>query len=386
MIDWTGARELAHSTGLDHRGGALVIDIAEAVGETLAQDAVSLAPLPGYSSSAMDGWVVAGAGPWKLGCAIRIGESPSIEALQPGNARAITTGGAIPVGATAVVRSEIGQVDGGVLAASKAPGRGDHIRLAGEEAGTGDLLVAAGSILTPPRVALAAVGGNDSLTVTAAPRVSLLLLGSEVEAQGIPAPGRVRDAYSPQLPALLLSLGARLVDRRRIADELDLTVSGMTAGEVELVITTGGTARGSADHVRDALTTLGATLLIDGVHMRPGHPAILARLPGGRLILCLPGNPFAAMVVLASLGVPLVDGLLGRPLDRLGSTVFALPVENSGRHTHLVAYRLSPDGAVPTGHQGSGMLRGLAKADGLAVIPPGGSSAGVPVAAVSLPW
>jgi molybdopterin molybdotransferase len=122
------------------------------------------------------------------------------------------------------------------------------------------------------------------------------------------------------------------------------------------------------------------------VRMRPGHPVMVARLIDGRLMLCLPGNPLAAMLVLASLGVPLIDGMLGRPLAPLGAVVLAHDVANLSGSTRLVAYRNTVDGAVPTARQGSGMLRGLAEADGVAVVPPGGVSAPDAIATIPLPW
>jgi molybdopterin molybdotransferase len=52
----------------------------------------------------------------------------------------------------------------------------------------------------------------------------------------------------------------------------------------------------------------------------------------------------------------------------------------------LVAYRNTDQGAVTTALKGSGMLRGLAEADGVAVVPPGGACAPNQVATLPLPW
>ncbi|MCY7324798.1 MAG: molybdopterin molybdenumtransferase MoeA, partial [Microbacteriaceae bacterium] len=94
----------------------------------------------------------------------------------------------------------------------------------------------------------------------------------------------------------------------------------------------------------------------------------------------------AAMLTLASIGMPLVDGLLGRPLAALGTVLLAGDVQNESGQTRLVTFTLHADGAAPTSRQGSGMLRGLAASDGVAVIPPGGASAGSRVETVPLPW
>ncbi|HZK58781.1 MAG TPA: molybdopterin molybdotransferase MoeA [Cryobacterium sp.] len=395
MIDWLDARRLAHETGLAVPRAAETLPLAEAAGRTLAGALHSLVPLPGCSSSAMDGWAVAGDAPWRLGTPIFAGDAPGSDALLPGTARAIATGGPVPPGTRGVLRSEHGTTRPGAEALllernSRAqpggPLAGENIRLRGEETGGDERVLAAGSILTPPRIALAAVTGHDLVGVTVAPAVDVLLLGSEIVGSGLPGPGEVRDAYSPQFPALLGAMGLRLQDLRRASDDLDATVDAILAGDAPLLISTGGTARGPADHVRVALDRLGATLVIDGVSMRPGHPIMLARLAGGRLMLCLPGNPLAAMLGLLSVGAALVDGLLGRPLPQLGHVPLAADVANLGSHTRLVAFRHGDDGAVPTAHQGSGMLRGLAEADGVAVIPPGGAIAPTPVRTLPLPW
>jgi molybdopterin molybdotransferase len=396
-MDWTHARTTVHDLGTTLPRAGITVPLADAVGRTLARDVRSLTALPSLASSAMDGWAVNGDEPWRLGEPILAGDPPAAEALVPGAARAIATGGCVPTGTHGILRSEHGEVrpaaggTGATLvrsagARSDEPSADEHVRARGEECGLDELMLTAGCLLTPPRVALAAVTGNDTLTVTAPPTVELLLLGTEVVESGVPGAGSVRDAYSPEFPALLAALGADVTNLRRLPDDLGRTVDAVRTSTAALVISTGGSARGPADHVRAALSELGATILIDGVRMRPGHPVMLARLGDGRLMLCLPGNPLAAMLVLVSLGVPLIDGMLGRPLGALGRVVLAHDMVNQSGSTRLVAFRRTIEGAVPTARQGSGMLRGLAEADGVAVVPPGGALAPTSVDTVPLPW
>jgi molybdopterin molybdotransferase len=55
-------------------------------------------------------------------------------------------------------------------------------------------------------------------------------------------------------------------------------------------------------------------------------------------------------------------------------------------HEHrLLACRLVDGQAHPVAHLGSAMLRGLAAADGFAVLPPGGAGAGTEVDWLALP-
>jgi molybdopterin molybdotransferase len=396
-MEWLEARTTVHGLGAGMPQNTERVPLGEAVGRTLATAVHSLTALPSFASSAMDGWAVCGAGPWLLGAPILAGDPPAAAPLTPRTARPIATGACVPAGTRGILRSEHGVVgrstDPGQQLLTRAaqagadePAPGEHVRARGEECGLDERMLEPGCLLTAPRVALAAVTGHDTLIVTTAPGVELLLLGTEVIESGIPGPGQVRDAYSPEFPALLTGLGVRVHAVRRLPDDLDQTIEAVRSSTAALVISTGGSARGPADHVRAALSALGATLLIDGVRMRPGHPVMVARLADGRLMLCLPGNPLAAMLVLASLGMPLIDGLLGRPLAPLGQVALAQDIANLGGSTRLVAYRLTDQGAVPTARQGSGMLRGLAEADGVAVVPPGGVCSPESVATLPLPW
>lgn len=399
-VDWTRAREIAHAVGAERASAFPIattsVPLADAAGKTLARDLLAKTMLPGFSSSAMDGWAISGNGPWTLGAPIFAGDRPSLNTLEAGTARPISTGAPIPPGTTAVLRREHGDVitarDGGMLqlnafAAPGSPREGEHVRLAGEEATIGDLLIPAGVRLTTPRLALAAVAGFDHLEVVGAADIDLLLLGDEILYTGVPEAGSVRDAFRPSLPSAFTALGARLMRTYRTADNHRATVAALLATAAPIVITTGGTSHGDADFVRSALVSLGARVLFDGVAMRPGHPVMLAVLPDDRLVLSLPGNPLAAMACFASLGVPLIDGLLGRRSAPLGIVTLATSAPNASSSTRLVPCVLDESGlATPTGWQGSGMVRGLASADAVVVIPAGGRESGDVVETLPLPW
>jgi molybdopterin molybdotransferase len=376
------ARELAHAAGLAAPRSTESVSLADARGRVLAEDVFAAAPLPGFASAAMDGWAVAGDGPWVLGEPIAAGDDIPLHPLVPGGARPISTGAPLPPAADRVIRRERGEAHGSTLVELDPEPRG-HIREAGEEAARGEQLLVSGQRLTPPRMALAAAAGYDSLEVVAAPAVRLLVLGDEVIERGHPVPGRVRDVFSPSLPAVLARLGRLTLGR--VGDSRESTTAAFAAAREPLLITTGGSARGPADHVQPSLNALDAEMLIDGVAMRPGHPLKLARLPTGPLLLCLPGNPFAGYVGLIAIGSALIDGMLGQGPDPLPHIMLADAVPG-GRTTRIVAAVRTPLGVVPTDHQGPGMLRGLAAADLLVVIPQSGAVSGETVEFLPLPW
>lgn len=394
LLPWDDARAEAHRQGgrlaadtavRDLGAGPVRLDLAGALGRTLVGDLLAPGAVPGHDGAAMDGWAVAGDGPWVLGAAIVAGAVPSDERLTPGHARPITTGAPVPPGTDAVVRSEDAAVDHAGFLVRHTPSTRRHVRPAGEEVALGQVLFAGGTVLTPPRAALAAASGVDDVLVAPAPTARVAVLGDEIVGSGVPRPGQVRDVFTHTLPAVLRSFGAEPVATERVSDDADHTARVLDAARERLVVTTGGTAGSSTDHVRGALDRIGAELLVDRVDVRPGRPMLLARR-GATLYLCLPGNPMAAMVGLVLLGGPLVAGLLGRPLEPTGSVRLAVDVPNDRPGGLVLAYRATPDGAVPASHQTSAMLRGLADADGLLVVGSGGRVAGDAVPPVRLPW
>jgi molybdopterin molybdotransferase len=378
-LAWHAARKIAARAA--SALGPEPVSLDQAIGRILASDLLALTDVPHYASAAMDGWAVSGTGPWRLV------DEPT---LSRGLATIVVTGGLIPAGTDGVLRSESGSARAGLLESVSSTGEphpGQHMREAGQEARSGDLVVRAGTLLNPAHIALAAGCGHDTLGVISRPRVRLLLTGDEVDETGIPAPGRVRDSFGPQLPSVLRLLGADVVSPRRIHDDFAATVEALLAspGSAEVIVTTGGTGDSAADHLRTALESLGAEFLINRVAMRPGGPTMLARLPDGGLLLGLPGNPLAAMMALLTIAAPLLAAFRGRTCE-LGRVVSAAALEGRAGSSILVPYRLEEARAVANGWLGSGMMRGLADATGVLVVPPAGVRAGEVVETLALPW
>ncbi|MCU0264215.1 MAG: molybdopterin molybdotransferase MoeA [Candidatus Nanopelagicales bacterium] len=360
-------------------------------GLVLAEDLVALCALPSFDTSAMDGWAVAGTGPWAV-----VGQSlagrPVPGPLTPGQAVVIATGGVVPAGADAVVRSEDGQVHvrgGAELLSAPKPDGPTHVRPAGEECAAGEVLARAGTVLTPALVGLAAACGHDDLVVVPRPRVALVLFGDELATAGIPPRGLVRDSLGPQVPAWVSRMGCDVVLVERAEDTLAAHVDaiGRAAAAADVVLTTGGTAAGPVDHLHEAIARCDGEVVVDSVAVRPGHPMLAATVERGRTWLVgLPGNPQSAIVTLMSLGAPILAALAGRPaLPDLAVMTSAEAVGAPAHEDRLVLGRLVDGAFVPGTHLGSGMLRGLASATGFAVLPPGGVDAGDTVRWLPLP-
>lgn len=332
----------------------------------------------------MDGWAVCGQGPWSVIADLRAGSVPSVT-IGDGQAVAITTGAIIPVGTTGIVRSEHGViVASGRLEAQQPPAM--DVRRAGEEAAEKALLAAGGTRLRPAHVGLAAAAGHDDLEVVRRPCARYLVLGDELLTSGLPRDGMVRDSLGPQVPAWLDAMGVEVVEVTWVEDTLDAHVDALAGcADVDIVVTSGGTARGPFDYLRAAVARTGGDLIVDTVAVRPGHPMALAAWDATRWMIGLPGNPQAAIAALLTFGLPLVAALQGQPLPPLGERRITEYAASRGNVTRLILCRSAADECVPTAYIGSGMLRGLAAADGFAVIPPSGATIGDRVAWLPLP-
>lgn len=420
---WSSARRLAHEAGAARRAELAAsltsavddLPLAAALGRVLAAPLVSPIAIPHYASSAMDGWAVSGPGPWTLLDAADAERSRS-EGLSDGEAVEVLTGGSIPARTSAVLRSESGVVDrtgdrSRLDVAAHTPDdevrAGRHIREAGTEAPAGTALLDAGTMLGPVHLAVAAGAGFDRVPTERRPRVRLVFTGDEVVESGVPWPGFVRDSFGPSLPGVIAALGGEVVQRTRVGDDADATARalrtvavvvpdptdpGDSADPSDLIVTTGGTGASRADHVRAHLRSVGAEFLVDGVDARPGGPAILARLADGRLVVCLPGNPLAALLSVLTLVHPLLAALQGLPVAPLRPVVLDSAIDPARAGTLLRPYRSVQDedsatvAVAPTPWHGAAMLRGLADADGVLVCPGTGAAAGTLVPSLDLPW
>ncbi|WP_030993887.1 molybdopterin molybdotransferase MoeA [Streptomyces sp. NRRL F-6677] len=385
---WPRARALAERAARSVPARTPVTrPLDKALGLVLAAPLPALTDLPSFDTSAMDGWAVAGPGPWDVReegvLAGHAGPGP----LADGEAVRIATGARVPPDTTAILRSEHGRTDDkGRLHASRDPAHGQDIRPRGQECRSGDHLLPAGTVVTPAVLGLAAAAGYDTLAVLPPPRAEVLVLGDELLTEGLPKDGLIRDALGPMLPPWLRALGAEIVAVRRIGDDEKALRKAVTRSVADLIVTTGGTASGPVDHVHPTLARIDAELLVDGVQVRPGHPMLLARTGESQYLVGLPGNPLAAVSGLCTLAEPLLRVLAGRPAPEPYTLPVREAVQGHPRDTRLVPVTVRGEYAVPLHFNGPAMLRGIAAADALAVVPPGGTGPGAELELLDLPW
>ena len=368
------------------------LPLLNALGHSLAADATSAVELPGFDNSSMDGFAlraadVAGAGP---DAPTRLAVSGEVAAgggrparLAPGTAVRIMTGAPLPDGADSVVPVEWtgGWADGdaaaGVVAVRQAPDTGAFVRRAGEDVSSGEVVVAAGSVLTARHLALLAATGHATLAVHRAPRVAVLSSGSELVPPGRPLGfGQVHDSNGYGLAAAAASLGARARYLGIVPDDAGAVRAALVeaAAGADLLLTSGGVSAGVYDVVKEVLTELGG-VRFDRVAMQPGMPQGFGVIEGTP-VFTLPGNPVSSMVSFEVFARPVLRALAGVPVPDRRPEIVAIAGAGwsspAGRRQFVRAV-LSPGAAgprvVPVGAQGSHLVADLAAATCLAVVP-----------------
>ena len=370
MTSWPAARRIAYAAGAPLPVVELPLGLA--VGAVLAEPLVARWPLPAVDTAAMDGWAVRGPGPWQVVGRILAGEPPP-GPLADGQAVEIATGACVPGGAQGVLPYEDGATTGAAVDRPELSGPhpcGRNVRRTGDECAAGEQVLPAGIVFSPVGAGLAAALGHDTVAVRSRPRVSALVTGTELLPAGRPGGGRIRDALGPLLPSSIACWGGELTSTTLVPDDRAALLRAVSDAAGDVVLTSGASSVGPADHLAGVLDELGARVLIDGVAVKPGHPQLLALLADGRLLVGLPGNPLAALCGLVTLVAPLLAALSGRPEPPLASAELAAPLDALAVH-HLVPVRLDDGRAWPTGHGRAAMLRGAALAQAFAVVDPG---------------
>jgi molybdopterin molybdotransferase len=303
----------------------LDLDLTQAYGNVLAEDVLAPHESPSFDCAAIDGYAVRSADLETR--VVRLSVIGDLTAaswrpvrLTPGSCFSVAAGAPMPGGADTVVPAE--WTDQGMASVEihrPPPKRGHGVRRAGDEIAAGTVLARAGAVVTPPLVAAFAATGIAHVVVRPSPRVVVVATGDElVDVGRVSQPGQVVDVSSHALSAAATEAGGYAY-RVGICDDDPEGLRGLLEDQTlraDLIVTTGGTGTGPGDMVRRVLARR------DGARAGSVTFTDLAVYPCGVLgfgtvgveeipIVCLPGNPGAALVGFEVLARPVIQLLSG---------------------------------------------------------------------------
>lgn len=355
----------------------------DCLGLALADDVGSPIPLPPFDNSAMDGYAVR-----SVDVAEATAEKPvslPVEAdvpagridsppLLPGTAHRIMTGAQIPPGADSVVPVERtnGSTDQVLVHACARPGA--HVRRAGEDVGSGDVVLTSGTSLGAPQLGLAAAVGAAHLPVHRQVRVLVLSTGSELVEPGTSLrPGQIYESNGLMLASAVREAGGEARLLRFVPDDVEAFHAALRPhlDSTDLIITSGGVSAGAYEVVKDALG--GDGVEFTKVAMQPGMPQGAGRYRDGVPVVTLPGNPVSAMVSFEVFVRPVLRRAAGhrgggRPV-REATLSEPISAPAGKRQYRRARFDAATATVTPHGGAGSHLLAALAGANCLLEIP-----------------
>lgn len=337
-----------------------------ALGRYLAEDLIARRTQPPADLSAMDGYAVGGDGPWKLVGESRAG-APYTGILRAGETVRISTGAHLPAGADRVLIQENAEVDGTkVHCFQDMPAPGRHVRRKGFDFASGDVVLRAGTLVTPATLALAIGAGYAEFPVRRAPHIAVLDSGDELSAD----PTQCHDDQIPasngaMIAAMLAGLGCKVTRIGPVPDDMAALAEALKQAETaDILVTSGGASVGDHDLLRPALEAWGATLDFWKVAMKPGKPVMIARRDR-QVILGLPGNPVSSYVTAFLFLLPLVRQAMGAlsPLPHLVNLMAGSDLPAVGRRREFLRARWDGKSASLSDSQDSSALMALANSN-----------------------
>lgn len=390
------------------------LPLSQSLGRQLASDLHAVHHSPSFTNSQMDGYALTAHASartdrtFTVGQDIAAGSAPNPPEISDNIAYPVMTGAPLPDGYEAVVPVEQSSVLTGPVDEAGFAARGERVELIpaipgqfvrhiGEDVKVGDLLVPAGSTLTPAHVGVVATQGIDTVEVYAPLQVLVVTGGDELSATGEELHhGRIFDANGPMLQALAQEDGCS-VQRASSTDSLekftDLLAEELAREKPDLVVTSGGISHGKYEVVRRGLESLrdnpvgGVELTgcwFGHVSQQPGGPQGLALLKatGSNVpVLCLPGNPVSTLISYHLLIRPALGKIRGKePEHTVGKLSLREPVQSPAHKTQYrracVSYSLVENGALqallePDVATGSHLLHRATRANALVELEPG---------------
>lgn len=284
------------------------VETIKAAGCVCAKDIVSPENLPGFDKSLVDGYAVRSLDTkgssanlpalLKVVLEVRIGEIPSYR-LQSGEAAWIPTGGALPLGADAVVMVEHTQAFDNLVEVMKPVAAGENVMKYDDDVKVGDVVLKRNKRVRINDIQLLVQLGITEVDVYSRAKVAVISTGDEIiEPWMKPSLAQVRDSNTYALALWLKDMGfnAQRVGHVKDDEEALYQVLKNCLDNYDVIVIAGGSSIGTRDHTARVIEKLGEPgIIYHGVMVQPGKPTVFA-LVEQKPILGLPGNPVSFFV------------------------------------------------------------------------------------------
>ena len=362
------------------------LPLPQCMGAVLRENVYAERDQPPFDRVAMDG-IAIDSSAWKSGRrrfrieGLQAAGDPNRRLATAEDCLEVMTGAVLPHGCDAVIPSEQLQlIDGLAQVQAEADVRsGQNVHKRATDGRQGDLLLAAGVLLRPPEIAVAASAGMSRIRVSVQPTILVVSTGNELIEPGEPIlDHQIRRSNSYGVAAALRQRGFLRVADDHLPDDMSTLLERLRLhlDTHDVLVLSGGVSMGRYDLVPKALETLGVRLVFHRIAQRPGKPMWFGITDGGPAVFALPGNPVSTLVCLARYVLPALNQAMGLREERVERIAISEAVEFKAALTSFLPVAVEYDDwgrpwAMPRPTRGSGDFTSLAGTDGFVELPPG---------------
>ena len=368
-LDEAKSKYIGHLKSVGFSGKTEVVSVTDACGRIIKNAAYAHICSPHYNASAMDGVAV------KSEITFTASEKTPVT-LTPEDYTVVDTGDPIPDDCDAVIMVEdlIGGENGNYdIIVSHHPWQ--NVRQVGEDICMGDMIAPSGTVLTPSLCGALLAGGITEIEVIKVPVVGIIPTGDEIVAPtSDPGKGDIIEFNSTVFKGMLGEFGAKAKVYPITPDKKDLIKAALekALNECDIVLISAGSSAGRDDYTSEIIESMG-TVLIHGISIKPGKPAVLGEAQG-KPVIGLPGYPVSAIVIMDEI-VSEVAALYygkGEPKRETVKAVLAKKIVSSLKYSEYVRVSLGRiNGSLTASplNRGAGVITSFTKADGVLIVP-----------------
>ena len=352
----------------------IVIDTADALDYTLANDISSSINFPPFNQSAMDGYALNykdGLSEYVIIGEVKAGDTDLNFDVNQGEGVRIYTGAKIPTDCSTVIQQEWCIETQNEIRFNHTIKDKLNFRKTGEQIKKGELALKKGTEVSPALIGYLIGIGEHQIEVISKPSVGIVITGNELAQPGEKLKdGKIFESNSFMLIAALKKYNYTKVKVYKTLDEFNQTKNSVKAAidENDVVLISGGISVGTYDFVEQSLSEIGVEKQFYKVKQKPGKPLFYG-IYNNKHIFGLPGNPGAALTCYYIYVLRLLSLISSKnyPLEKVNVCLNKEYVKKSGRSEFLKVF-IKDGFAEICKFQNSSMLRAFEQANALVYV------------------